>query len=265
MKKYMTLFTGVAVALALASTAAVAQQVETAVKFPALKSTYLKTGDFVNLDNLRKVAAGLHKDQVRLLLGNPHFSEGIGNPRVWDYAFNFYTGPMGGDYVTCQYQVQYDKNYPIKATYWKDQQCEGFLREAPPPAAPRVAEPITLSADGLFAFGRSDLNGLQAKGRENLRQLAGQINSGLSKLTSVSIVGYTDRIGSPKGNLALSRARAATVKKYLAQQGVPENLISTSGMGAANPVVNCPGSASPRTIACLMPNRRIEVTLNGEK
>ena len=264
MKKYMTLFTGIAAVLALSSTAAFAQQAGTTVKFPELKSTYLKTGDFVNLENLKKIAAGLHKDQVRLLLGNPHFSEGIGNPRVWDYAFNFYTGQMGGDYVTCQYQVQYDKDYHINATYWKDKQCEGFLHEAPPPA-PRVAEPITLSADGLFAFGRSDLNSLQSKGRENLRQLAGQINSGLSKLTSVSIVGYSDRIGLPKTNLNLSRARAATVKKYLVQQGVPANLITTSGMGPANPVVNCPGPTSPRTIACLMPNRRIEVTLSGEK
>ena len=264
MKKYTTLFASVALALTLGSTAAVAQETEKTVAFPELKSTYLKTGDFVNLENLKKIAAGLHKDQVRRLLGDPHFSEGIGNPHVWNYAFNFYTGQMGGDYVTCQYQIQYDKDYHINATYWKDNQCEGFLHEKVA-AAPRVAEPITLSADGLFAFGRSDLNSLQPKGRENLRQLAGQINSGLSKLTSVSIVGYTDRIGSNKTNLSLSRARAATVKKYLTQQGVPANLITTSGMGAANPVVNCPGSASPRTIACLMPNRRIEVTLNGEK
>ena len=182
MKKYMTLFTGIAAALAFSSTAAFAQEAENTVKFPELKATYLKTGDFVNLENLKKIAAGLHKDQVRLLLGNPHFSEGIGNPRVWDYAFNFYTGQMGGDYVTCQYQVQYDKDYHINATYWKDKQCEGFLHEAQPAPA-RVAEPITLSADGLFAFGRSDLNSLQAKGRENLRQLAGQINSGLGSVS----------------------------------------------------------------------------------
>ncbi|TDR32289.1 OmpA family protein, partial [Hydromonas duriensis] len=161
----------------------------------------------------------------------------------------------------CQYQVQYDEKYRVKATYWKDGQCENFLH---PKAKPAVAKPLTLSADGLFAFGRSDLNSLQASGRANLQQLASKINSSSAKLNSVSIVGYTDRFGSQAQNQALSEARAASVKAYLVQQGVPANLIQTEGRGASNPVVSCPGAKSPQVVACLMPNRRIEVTLKGE-
>ena len=261
MKKYMTLFTGIAAALAFSSTAAFAQEAENTVKFPELKATYLKTGDFVNLENLKKIAAGLHKDQVRLLLGNPHFTEGIGNPRVWDYAFNFYTGQMGGDYVTCQYQVQYDKDYHINATYWKDKQCEGFLHEAQPAPA-RVAEPITLSADGLFAFGKSSSADLLPAGHQKLKRLAEQVNKGYN-LKSLEIVGHTDRIGSSASNMLLSKARAETVKTFLAANGVPSALMTARGAGSTQPVVTCAGPATAAVIACLQPNRRVDVYVNG--
>ena len=69
-------------------------------QFPALSSSYLKTGDFIGTDHVRRITPGLNKDQVRLELGNPHFSEGIFGVREWDYAFNFYTGKANNDYVT---------------------------------------------------------------------------------------------------------------------------------------------------------------------
>ncbi|TDR33054.1 OmpA family protein [Hydromonas duriensis] len=273
MKTHQQLISATGLILSLFAVGAQAQntaQDSAAVRFPELKYTYLKTGDFVNVDNLKNVGTGLHKDQVRRLLGNPHFSEGIGNPHVWNYAFNFYIGAAGGQYITCQYQVQYDDKYRVKATYWKDGQCENALstkKTTPEPMIPvniPVTLPVTLSADGLFAFGRSDLNSLQVSGRASLQQLASKINSSSAQLNSVSIVGYTDRFGSRAQNQALSAARAASVKAYLVQQGVPAHLIQTEGRGASNPVVNCPGAKTPQVIACLMPNRRIEVFVKGE-
>ena len=116
MKKLILMF-----ALSLVSLMSSAQE----LKFPELKSTYLKTGDFVNRDDLSKVRLGLSKDQVRLLIGNPHFSEGIFNPHVWNYAFNFYKSEktLNNEFITCQYQVQFDDKSRVKATYWKDGQC----------------------------------------------------------------------------------------------------------------------------------------------
>ena len=128
----------------------------------------------------------------------------------------------------------------------------------------RADHPLVLSSDGLFAFGKSGFNDLQQTGRENLRNLAGQIKTGYKTVRSVAITGYTDRIGSVSSNQALSLARANTVKKYLISQGIDDNLIQTSGAGSNKAVVNCPGPKSPAVVACLMPNRRIEISVNGD-
>ena len=117
----------------------------------------------------------------------------------------------------------------------------------------------------MFAFGRSGFNDLQATGRENLRRLAEELKNDFKVVRAINIVGYTDRIGSETQNMALSRARANTVKAYLVSQGIPDSVMTTEGRGSANPVANCPGAKSPRVIACLMPNRRIEVAINGDK
>lgn len=236
------------------------------VAFPALSDTYLKTGDFVNVSNLMSVGQGQTYHQIRLLLGNPHFSEGLGSPTEYNYAFNFYTNQAAGEYITCQYQVQFDDKRKVKATYWKDKQCEDYVKNLNAKPAPvAVRQPVRLSADGMFAFGKSGFNDLQATGRDRLRELAGQIKTGYSNVRSISIVGYTDRIGRPESNLKLSSARANTVKRYLVEQGISSSLIQTSGQGEANPVAFCDGAATPKVIQCLLPNRRIEVTVEGDK
>lgn len=50
------------------------------------------------------------------------------------------------------------------------------------------------------------------------------------------LIGHTDNVGSPSRNLALSRARADSVKTYLVAKGIPSELIATSGMGADQPL-----------------------------
>ncbi|AXF86052.1 Outer membrane protein P5 [Ephemeroptericola cinctiostellae] len=230
--------------------------------FPELKDSWLKTGDFTGPDHIRRIRSGMDKDQVALEIGNPHFNEGIGGPNVWNYAFNFYTG-NADEYVTCQYQVHFDEKHTrVDKTAWKENQCAAFLEEKHPVL--NQSHPLVLSSDGLFAFGKSGFNDLQQTGRENLHNLAGQIKTGYKTTRSISITGYTDRIGSVSSNQALSLARANTVKQYLISQGIDGSLIQTSGAGSNKPVVSCPGSKSPAVVACLMPNRRIEVSVNGD-
>lgn len=60
-------------------------------------------------------------------------------------------------------------------------------------------------------------------------------------------------------NHQLSMKRAEAVKQYLVSRGVPGEAILTSGRGAAEPVVNCPGAKSPLVVACLKPNRRVRI------
>lgn len=76
--------------------------------------------------------------------------------------------------------------------------------------------------------------------------------------------GHTDRLGSSLYNEKLSLQRAESVKGYLAQTGgIDPSKISTVGKGEMEPVTkpaDCKGNApTPALIACLQPDRRVEV------
>ena len=242
------------------------------VNFPALDSSYLTTGDFVGPDHVKRVTPGLSKDQVRLELSNPHFSEGIFNVREWDYAFNFYTG-KGSEYVTCQFKVKFDSDNRVTSTHWKNPECERYIN--PPQVKDAPVAPVTektlkrhveFGADGLFAFGKSDLGNLNPAGRDTLDDLANHLQQDAVKLSSVVVTGYTDRIGSEQANLALSQARADTIRDYLIQKGLDTHLVRAYGAGDAKPVVQCPGQKlTPQLVRCLQPNRRMEIEISGEQ
>jgi outer membrane protein OmpA-like peptidoglycan-associated protein len=125
-----------------------------------------------------------------------------------------------------------------------------------------VAEPrsrtLNLEADASFAFGSAVL---RPEGKAKLDELARGLSD--AHVTSVDIVGYTDRIGSVASNVRLSQARANAVRGYLIQQGVSGALISADGRGPANPLVTCPGPSTPEVIACLAPNRRTSVAVQA--
>lgn len=124
----------------------------------------------------------------------------------------------------------------------------------PPPApAPRF-EKYTLSATELFAFNSAELKPQQPKLDEIATALKGN-----SAVSNVVITGYADRIGSQKANQTLSERRAVAVKTYLTSKGVEANRLKAEGKGEANPVVECNDKKRSALIACLAPNRRVEV------
>jgi OOP family OmpA-OmpF porin len=145
--------------------------------------------------------------------------------------------------------------------------CDGALvAQAPtPPAPPAPVAPaitsqkITYQADTLFDFDKAIL---KPAGKEKLDDLASKIQ-GLN-LEVVVATGYTDRIGSDKYNDRLSLRRAQAVKAYLVSKGIEANRIYTEGKGKRNPVTTgCNQKNRKQLIACLAPDRRVEVEVVG--
>lgn len=69
----------------------------------------------------------------------------------------------------------------------------------------------------------------------------------------LSVEGHTDNVGEAKANLALSRKRAESVRKWLSGKGIAAARLSTNGFGDTKPV------ADNRTEAGRAQNRRVEL------
>jgi OmpA-OmpF porin, OOP family len=74
----------------------------------------------------------------------------------------------------------------------------------------------------------------------------------------MTIVGYTDNIGSAQANLRLSRARAASVVAALVGKGVLQNRFTAQGRGEENPV------ASNSTPEGRARNRRVDILVTQQ-
>jgi outer membrane protein OmpA-like peptidoglycan-associated protein len=239
--------------------------------FPALDSAKWQQGAFPSLEALRAMRTGMGKDQVRELLGFPHFSEGLGGVREWNYIFHFRTG-AGLEHITCQYMVRFNADVLTHGMYWKGPGCADMLK--PPPAVTKsvatvqpaiVVAKTSLGADGLFRFDGRSLADLLPEGRRRLDALASDIKRSAKPVQSIKVTGHADRLGSNTYNQALSLARADTVRDYLVQAGVPAQTMQVQGKGESEPKVQCAQTRRADLIACLAPNRRVEIEVFAER
>ncbi len=265
------------------------------VQFPEPSKAWLSEGDFVNTENLRKVAPGLSKDELYYLIKRPHFSEGLFGIKVWNYIFNFRTG-QNNDYVSCQYQIHFDDKNLVKETFWKDQACAKFLEVTPTvinntyntttPAPEATALPpmqrFNIAGDVLFAFNRSGLADLLPGGRQELDKIANEIKS-YKTVELVRVLGHTDPLSSTEYNFGLGYSRARTAADYLMRAGIPRTVMQVKSEGETEllkQIQDCSGSSAAShkkagkkaagnhnasLQACLAPNRRVVIEVIGVK
>ena len=139
-----------------------------------------------------------------------------------------------------------------------------FGQGAAPVVAPEVvSKTFNLSSDVTFAFGKANLKPQAKATLDGIYGEIAQVNN-----ANVAVAGYTDRIGKDAPNLKLSQRRADSVANYLVAKGVPAQSISAVGHGKANPVTGSTCDAvkgRKALIACLAPDRRVEIAVNGTK
>jgi OmpA-OmpF porin, OOP family len=137
---------------------------------------------------------------------------------------------------------------------------------APPKPAARptpVSQKFTLASDTLFDFDKAVV---RADGKAKLDELAARIKG--VDVDTVIVVGHTDRIGGDAYNMKLSLRRADAVKGYLVSKGIPANRVHAEGKGKGQPKTKagqCKGQKSAKVIACLQPDRRVEVEIIGSR
>jgi OOP family OmpA-OmpF porin len=83
-------------------------------------------------------------------------------------------------------------------------------------------------SDVTFAFGSAKLT---PAAKASLDQIVAKVQS--MPRVVVELAGFTDPIGSPSYNLALSRRRAEAVQRYLVERNVPLRSIHLIGLGEA--------------------------------
>jgi OOP family OmpA-OmpF porin len=138
--------------------------------------------------------------------------------------------------------------------------CEPPMAKAGPKPS---GDKVTVAADALFDFNKATLRPAGKAKLDEVVAMSKQI-----KLEVIIAVGHTDRIGSDAYNQKLSERRAASVKSYVVSKGIEANRVYTEGKGEKQPVTQpgqCAGPKSPKVIACLQPDRRVDIELIGTK
>lgn len=111
-----------------------------------------------------------------------------------------------------------------------------------------------LGADLLFDFNECSL---KSSALVSLQQLAALIQINLN--THFIIEGHSDSIGTKAKNAFISIQRAAAVRQWLSDAGVPTERVYIRACAANSPIVNTKGTADEQKL-----NRRVEIHMRSE-
>jgi len=159
-----------------------------------------------------------------------------------DVASNFVTGSVFKD--------DYDAHTVFAGVRYHFYEPETAAPPPPPPPPPAPAKTFIV----FFNFDKSDLT---PEAQAVVAEAAAAYKAGASVTMAVQVRGHTDTVGSAAYNLPLSERRADSVRAGLVANGVPDNVITTSGAGFSEPLVPTgPGVKEPQ-------NRRATIDLTG--
>lgn len=127
---------------------------------------------------------------------------------------------------------------------------DNALRVAQPAPAPESRQAVL---DQTLARRIVEFESGQATLTARGRAILDEMGTAMLRMpdTQVAVIGHTDNLGARARNLALSQARADTVKRYLVSKGVAAQLV-VAGVGPDRPL------ADNRTAEGRARNRRIE-------
>ena len=127
---------------------------------------------------------------------------------------------------------------------------------APTPAPEPLPRQETIVVRDLhFAFDSAEISPAD---RAQLDAVASRLRNEAST-TRLTINGHTDSKGTEKYNQRLSERRAAAVRNYLVQSGVPAaSIVSVQGLGESQPV------ATNETAEGRATNRRVEILVERQ-
>ncbi|CAN5209252.1 porin OmpA [soil metagenome] len=159
------------------------------------------------------------------------------------------------------------------ATYVEPAPMPAPIVVAPAPAPAPMPIPVmaperrrvSFSAESLFGFDRSEI---KPEGRAALDKFASDTRG--TQFEVIVVEGHTDRLGTPAYNQKLSQRRADAVKAYLVSNGgFDANKVTANGKGESTPVTataDCKGSKpTAKLIACLQPDRRVDIEVTGTR
>lgn len=238
------------------------------ISFPDISESHLKDIHRYDINEIAHLDLGLNKDQIRHLLGNPHFSEGLFFERIWNYVLDIRI-PETEQYQRCQLRIDYDTDYKAERYSWLGNECQQLTqgqKKINNQELAELPEVIELSADALFSYNGSQTTDLLPEGLTELRNLANSLNDSYSKIHKITVTGHTDRIGSETYNYNLGLQRAETVKQIFIQNGVSELIIEAKSLGEVQPKTNyCNFTKKVALIECLQPDRRVVIEISAER
>lgn len=225
------------------------------VRVDTLGAPFVREGPMVDKNAIEGLMSGMSTTEVREALGDPDTMENKRNRQEFHYTFLVPLSPTSGDTtLACQFRANFDVNGRLMGSDWRRFVCQqAYATLSVDPAAPEI---LRLASDVLFGFDRAELT---PQGRVELGRVATNLRERYRDPV-ITLVGYSDRIGARDYNIRLSQRRAEAVRTELVRQGIDRSRVIAEGRGPENPIVECSGTGrSAELIACLEPNRRVEI------